>query len=396
MRMFNWLASKASNPEVTSRETGTNAEYQMTSDEALPKTATAIRAGIAEGLHIGAQLYVSLADRVVADLAFGESRAGVAMTPETLMLWMSATKPVTAVAIAQLWERGLLELDDPVARHVPEFAQNGKGGITIRHVLTHTGGFRAGLAWNNTEWEQIIQQICASRLEPRWVPGKKAGYHVATGWYILAEIVQQLDGRLYPCYVRETIFEPLGMRDSWIGMPEETYRAYDLRMGLMQVTEMGQAVAPTPEEAEQNAVMCRPSGNGHGPIRELGRLYEMLRERGSLNGTRVLLPQTVEAITARHRTGMLDHTFQFVMDWGLGFILSTNPPGEDAMPYGYGPYASPRTFGHGGHQSSVGFCDPERGLVVALVFNGKPGEARHHARRGAVLRAIYEDLRFED
>lgn len=362
-------------------------------DHLLHKTAAAIQSGIAEGLHIGAQLYVSLPGRVVVDLAFGEARAGVPMTTETLMLWMSATKPVAAIAIAQLWERGMLELDDRVARHIPEFAQNGKDPITLRHVLTHTGGFRAGLAWNNVPWEQIIQQICASRLEPRWVPGKKAGYHVATGWYILAEIVQRLDGRTYPRYVREAIFEPLGMRDSWIGMPAETYRAYGQRMGLMQVTETGRAVAPTLEEAEQTAVICRPSGNGHGPIRELGRLYEMLRERGSLNGVRVLLPQTVEALTARHRAGMLDHTFQFVMDWGLGFILNTNVAGEDAMPYGYGPSASPRTFGHGGHQSSAGFCDPERGLVVALVFNGKPGEVAHHARRAAVMRAIYEDVR---
>jgi len=361
-------------------------------DDTLPKSNSVIQAGMAEGLHIGAQLYVSLPDGVVGDLAFGESRAGVPMTPDTLMLWMSATKPVTAIAIAQLWERGLLELDDRVSKYLPEFGQKGKELITLRHVLTHTGGFRAGMAWSNTPWEQIIQQICNSRLEPNWVPGKKAGYHVTTGWYILAEIVQRLDGRAYPQYVREAIFEPLGMRDSWIGMAPEVYRAYGQRMGLMHITETGQAVPTTPEDAERNAVMCRPSGSGHGPIRELGRFYEMLRERGTLTGTRLLLPQTVEALIARHRVGMMDQTFQFVMDWGLGFILDSNRPGEDDMPYGYGPYASLRTFGHGGHQCSAGLCDPEHGLVVAFVFNGKPGETKHHERRGALMRAIYEDL----
>lgn len=64
------------------------------------------------------------------------------MTRDTLMLWLSSTKPVAAVALAQLCERGLLELDDPIARHVPEFGERGKHGITLRHALTHTGGFR--------------------------------------------------------------------------------------------------------------------------------------------------------------------------------------------------------------------------------------------------------------
>jgi len=63
------------------------------------------------------------------------------MRPDQLMLWMSSVKPVTAIAVAQMWERGLLAFDDPVAQHIPEFATSGKFAITIRHVLTHTGGF---------------------------------------------------------------------------------------------------------------------------------------------------------------------------------------------------------------------------------------------------------------
>ena len=88
---------------------------------------------------------------------------------------------------------------------------------------------------------------------------------------------------------------------------------------------------------------------------------------------------------------MFDLTFKAQIDWGLGFLL--NSPRPDAeLPYGYGVYASPRTFGHGGAQSSGGFCDPERGLVVAYVFNGMPGEARHHERRKELVAAVYEDL----
>ena len=80
------------------------------------------------------------------------------------------------------------------------------------------------------------------------------------------------------------------------------------------------------------------------------------------------------------------------MDWGLGIIIDSNRYGDDTVPYGYGRSSSPRTFGHGGSQSSIAFADPDCRLVVAAVFNGMPGEAKHDARMRAVLAALYEDL----
>ncbi len=116
----------------------------------LPKTLDAIEEGIVQNLHLGAQLYVSRAGATIADLGIGEAQAGVAMRRDHLMLWMSSVKLVTAIAIAQMWERGRLDLDDRIARHIPEFAANGKDTITIRHVLTHTGGFpKAALQWSS-------------------------------------------------------------------------------------------------------------------------------------------------------------------------------------------------------------------------------------------------------
>ena len=80
----------------------------------LARAAKVIESGIERGLHLGAQLYVSQDGRRVADLAFGLAREGVAMTPDTIMLWMSSTKPITALAIVQVWERGKIALDDRV------------------------------------------------------------------------------------------------------------------------------------------------------------------------------------------------------------------------------------------------------------------------------------------
>jgi CubicO group peptidase (beta-lactamase class C family) len=363
----------------------------------LPRTRAALEAGVAEGLHLGAQAYVSHGGKVVGDFAVGTARAGVPMRRDSLVLWLSATKPVAAVAVAQLWEKGLLDLDDPVARHIPEFAARGKEAVTIRHVLTHTGGFRGILGnWEDRPWERIIAAVCDAKLEAGWEPGKKAGYHLATSWYVLGELVRRLDPgrRPFERYVREEIFLALGMNDSWVGMPPEKYRQYGERIAWTYDTrDPGHPKSGHPFDTEAGAAACRPGSNGRGPVRELGFFYEMLIRKGArAGGVRIASPQAVEAITAPHRIGMYDQTFKHVMDWGLGFILNSARYGADTVPYGYGPHASPRTFGHGGSQCSTGFADPENGLVVALMCNGRPGEAAHDRRLRSVLAAVYEDL----
>jgi len=360
----------------------------------LPRTLQALEEGRRAGLHLGARLYVSLHGEAVTDAAMGEDRPGVPLTFDHLMLWLSSTKPTTAVALAQLWEQGLLELDDPVARHIPEFAAQGKEGITLRHLLTHTAGLRMlEVGWPEDPWDEIIARVCAMRPEPRWEPGRKAGYHTASSWFILGEVVQRVDGRPFDRYVREEVFEPLDMFDCWVGMPPERWRAYHEagRIGAMWDTATS---PPRPHgwDTEKRCVRCHPGGNGYGPMRELGRFYEMLLARGTLGGRRLLSPQTVEALTTRHRTGMQDHTFKHVLDWGLGFIINSSQYGADTVPYGYGHHASPRTFGHSGYRSSTGFADPERGLAVALAFNGTPGNEAHERRVRAVTDAIYQDL----
>ncbi|HYO15292.1 MAG TPA: serine hydrolase domain-containing protein, partial [Thermoanaerobaculia bacterium] len=340
------------------------------------------------------QIYVSLRGSAVADAALGESRPGEPLIPDHLMLWLSSTKPVAAVALAQLWETGRLEWDDPVARHIPEFAANGKQGITLRHLLTHTGGIRMlNLGWPELPWEEILARLCAMKPEPRWVPGQKGGYHQASSWFILGEVIRRVDSRPFSTYVREEIFEPLGMADSWIGMPPERYRFYKEagRIGAMWNTEGPEPVSHG-WDTEERCVRPSPGGNGYGPVRDLGRFYEMLLGRGALAGRRLLTPQTVESLTARHRAGMVDVTFKHILDWGLGFILNSAQYGAETVPYGYGHHASSRTFGHSGYRSSTGFADPEHGLAVALVFNGTPSNDLHERRIRAALDAVYEDL----
>ena len=371
----------------------------------LPQTFAALTRGIEQGLHAGAQAYVSRGGRAVADFAVGHARPGVPMRRDTLVPWLSAGKPLAAVAFAMLWEalgeQGLLDLNDPVARHIPEFAAKGKDAVTVRHLLTHTGGFRALVGrWEEQPWEQVIAAVCDARLEPGWVPGRKAGYHLATSWYVLGEIVRRLDpgGRGYGSYVRENVCAPMGMGDTWVGMPEEVYRGYGDRIALLTDTSTGANSGAKPQAADggrsdiEIATATRPGSGARGPVRELGFFYEMLLGKGARDGARLLSPETVEALVAAHRVGMYDHTFRHVMDWGLGFILNSARYGADTVPYGYGPAASPRTFGHGGSQCCSAFADPEHGLAVAVVCNGRPGEAKHDRRMRAIHAAIYQDL----
>lgn len=361
--------------------------------ESFPRSFDVIESGIAARQQIGAQVYVSRRGRIVADAGLGESRPGIAMAPDTLMIWFSSTKPIAAIALGQLWDRREIDWDAPVARYIPEFGSEGKEAITLRHILTHTASFRSGpgFDWPHASWETIISQICSRQMEPDWVPGERAGYCPMSCWFILAEVVNRVDGRFYSQYVREEIFEPLGMNDSWVGMPVERYRAYGDRIGEMQSTDKGD-LHPDGWMTEVHYAACNPGGNGVGPIRELGRLYEMLLGSGTRDGALILSPETVKLLTSRQRVEMFDETFKHKMDWGLGFIVNSNRYGAQTVPYGYGLHSSAETFGHSGWQSSTGFADPEHGLAVAVVLNGTPGEARHNKRFRLLLTAIYEDL----
>src|SRR4051812_9292811 len=120
----------------------------------IARTTAVIESGMEAGLHVGAQVYVSIKGEVVADIGIGlarpasDGREALEMNSDSIVLWLSSGKPLTAIAVAQLWEKGRLELDDPVVRFIPEFGASGKEGITLRHLLTHTAPLRlADTGW---------------------------------------------------------------------------------------------------------------------------------------------------------------------------------------------------------------------------------------------------------
>lgn len=349
-----------------------------------------MRAGAGQGLHVGAQVAVAFGGRrtTVVD---GLAAPGRAMRADTLLPWFSMTKVATAVALLQQWERGHLAPDDPVAHHVPEFAAGGKERVTIRHLLTHTAGLAAG-SGSEGDWDALLTAACSSALGAGWVPGRRAAYSPRLGFHVLGEIVHRIDGRSFDAYVSEEVFEPLGMADSWLALTPARWAAYGERMGAMHDTTRGVARVIDALAGPAGFATPRPSGSGLGPADDLLRLFVALLGGGALDGVRVLSPQTVDSLCARHRAGLRDETFGAVIDWGLGMMVNSWHYEGRPAPYGYGDSASPRTFGHGGSQSSLAFADPDAGLAAVLIFNGMAGEEGHHRRTQPVVNALYEDL----
>lgn len=362
--------------------------------DSFPRLLAVLEEGRAKGHHPGAQVFIRQGQETRLDIGWGEAVAGTPMAADTLLTWLSCSKPVAAIAILRLVEAGRLALDQPVEEWVPGFGQNGKEAVTLLHLLTHTCGFRSADAlWNRLSWEEHIAQSCAAPLEAGWVPGETAGYQISASWFMLGEIVRRLTGEPFADHIRREIFLPLGMESCCFTATPETYRVHAEagRIGYLHSTVEGRGDAHRFWDTEDGYGRCWPGSSGHGPVRELARLYEMLAD-GSLDGVRLLKPETAALMTRRWREGKFDLTFQHKVDWGLGIIVDSNRYGANTVPYGFGPHSSDRTFGHGGAQSSCAFHDPERGLTVAWVTNGMPGEMIHRRRTRAVNAAIYEDL----
>lgn len=350
----------------------------------LPRTIRILEEGVRDGLHPGAQLAIARAGGLAGAYHCGEAQKDeLVMFEHTRMLWMSAGKPITAIAMMQQIERGRATLDTRVADVIPTFAQHGKNAITVRHLLTHTAGFRGPLnSFAPGPWESIIERCCALKQEPNWTPGAKAGYHVASSWFILGEIIRLLDGRRIDQYVREEVFAPVGAANSSLGIHESEF---DNLQSLIEPDFPG-------NKLHDGWTVPRPPANCFGPMVDLARVYvSLLNHDGKL-----LTPETSRLMVSRQREGMFDETFKQTIDWSLGFKLDSKRYAHlnnGIEQYGYGAHASDSTFGHSGNQCSCAFADPEHDLVVAWCTNGMPGEAKHQQRQHAINTAVYEDLR---
>ena len=355
----------------------------MTDD--FPRTARALERGTGRGLHIGGQLYVSQGGSTLLDHAFGESRRGVAMRPESMMRWLCCTKLIGAVTVAGLWERGQLDLDEPVSRHVPAFAGDGRDAVTPRHLLTHTAPFERDIDWIHDPYPELC--AAATTIGLSGPPGSAARYTVGAAWLILGMAVESVTGQGYEDVVRRHVLDPLGLTRTFLTLTPAQRERFGPLLGQLQLIRRHRPPMPA-------VILDSPAFSGHlspgvtavGPIRELGRVLELLANGGvTRQGTRVLQPETVERVLAAHRVGLRDDHYGSGLDlrWGLGIAV-------DHRAFNV-PHTRP-VFGHEGVGSVFAMADPERGLVIAAVLNGILPNHLHYRRRAALLQAIYADL----
>ena len=376
----------------------------MSGLDSLPKTRAVLEEGREQGLHHGAQVFASHRGRAICDDAVGDARPGEPLTPDHLMLWLSSGKPLTAAAVVDWCTRpfdGAPQLDDPVSQHLPAFAAGEKGAVTIRHLLTHTGGIPdADPGYPDVPWEESVRRVCAAPLADGWAVGETAGYHPKSSWFVLGELLRRWEDE--PATNAE--HERAGFQETMVCQKVNdghfggwwSYPAHVLADVLPRLAPMyrrqGRELVETEHLDEAHLTRDSPGSSLRCRAADLGGFYDRLLRALTSDWDDLLPPAAARLMVSRQREGTIDRTFQHVVDFGLGVIVDSNRYGPDTVPYGFGPHCSPRTFGHGGNQSSMAFCDPEHELVVAWATNGMCGEPKHQRRNRAINAAIYEDL----
>ncbi len=339
---------------------------------------------------IGAAVCVYYEGRPVVDLWGGiaDPDTGRPWARDTLQLVYSATKGVTATVAHLLAQRGLLDLDAPVAEYWPEFAANGKAGIPVRWLLSHRAGMVAldqpvplGEA---LEWGPMVEALAAQR--PVWEPGTAHGYHGRTFGWLVGEVIRRVSGRTPGRYFADEIAEPLGL-DFFIGLPagerdrvsRMVYKQPDFDFATMspeaipeEFRELVAAMADPgslsnrafavtdPAEIDFNSPEVQaaelPASNGIGTARGLARMYAALI--GEVDGVRLFTPDTLASATEEQANGT-DRVIMLPSRFGSGYMLPTDT----------NPMTGPKSFGHPGRGGSLAFADPEHGIAFGYVMN---------------------------
>lgn len=361
------------------------------------RLAKTLMDGIDSGDHLGGQVYISRKGEKLVDCPFGWNDAGRLrqIEKDSLMLWRSAGKPLTAIFIGILVSQGRIEFDTPVVAILPKFQGKGRDRITIGHLLTHTAGLIDGDRLNEAlSWDEMISRLLAVKPEDGWIPGERAAYHIAGSWYLLGEICRiVMGGTKFSELIRSEVLVPVGMKMTWVGIPEDLWDSgYWEKISSTYITSAGEISQHPYLDLKWSCCHCRPGGNARGPIRDLGQFYEYVES--ARKGLVPFLSSGIirKMLSPARPPGLFDETFRHQMDWGLGFMINSARYGRETVPYGFGRYASEEAYGHGGAQCCCGFADPSHDLVVCWAVNGLSGEIKHQRRIRRLNDAIYEDL----
>lgn len=350
--------------------------------DALKNVEALFTEQINNGTHPGAAMAIYRYGKLVLDFYGGISNTdtGEPVNHNSLYVLMSSTKPLAAACIALLKERNKLAYDDKVVEYWPEFDKNGKESITIRHILTHTAGIPetpGGLTWDKwIDWDLVVSAM--AETTPRFEPGTAIAYHAINFGWLIAELVRRIDGRPFPQFLREEITNPLGMNDTYVGLP----MALESRVCKMHAMEDSlDSLVPITFNRHEVHQSIVPGACGISTARDIARFYAMLERRGTLDGVQIFLPETVSDLTNLQIEGN-DQTVNNFVRRTLGLML-----GEHRMGSGGSDYES---FGHGGAGTSICWANHRLGLAVTIITNGFRGAETNNARLYSLSKSIRE------
>jgi CubicO group peptidase (beta-lactamase class C family) len=329
----------------------------------------------------GGALTVRLRGKTVVDLVTGFSDRGRTRpwTPDTLAISFSTTKGVASTVIHRLADRGLVTYDEPVATYWPEFAAGGKGGVTVRHLLTHRAGLSSVRAVA-PHAEDLLDHIgLEDKLAARTVraPTERSAYHAITYGWLLAGLARRITGSGLADLARTEVTDPLGISGLHIGVPDEAreFVAEPVGAALRQFGSTADFTRPLWRRSRVSRTTVdalhvpgfhrlfegpdppiwhteMPAVNGVISSGALADMYAVLANDG---GDGYLSPERVKEL-GRVQVRTSDAVLGIQMRWRLGYHQAFGSGGRMA-------------FGHYGYGGSGGWADPETGLSVGFVTN---------------------------
>jgi CubicO group peptidase (beta-lactamase class C family) len=330
------------------------------SPAALERAGELLAAAVAARQISAASLVVARHGAVVFSRGYGHlapEGESPAVTPDSVFLLASITKPVTACAMMLLVERGLVSLDDPVSLYLPEFQGEERPRVRVRHLLSHTSGLPDMLP-QNTELRRAhapLSEFVAGALQTPllYSPNTDFAYQ-SMGILLAAEIVERITGKRLRDFEQEEIFAPLGMEQSALGLgPFQIPATVWCGTSLRESTD-AQSFGPNSPYWRD---MGHPWGGMHSTGPDLAVLLQTHLNGGEYGGRRLFGPAAVRTMTS-DQNGSLD------APWGLGWGLARSRVWNFC-----GELCSPATFGHTGATGTVAWADPEQQLICVILTN---------------------------